>query len=186
MRRYQTVTRWSDDSRSTAYAVQRRRDDAEFTRTCRAALQAAGFAVDMGKQFFADAGVEVDLIATNRQGISFYITCRGTEQGARPGVARPSAARAYKKAIGRASALHAQGWGPSLLLTTFAPDTERSRALLAEVNPEVLFDVVNPLTDIYRLRWLARADERQLAADLDRRRKPSGQRRNNRTLMTQM
>ncbi len=105
MRRYQTVTRWPDNSRSTAHAAQkRRRDDAEFTRTCRAALQSAGFTVDIGKQFFADAGVEVDLIATNRQGISFYITCRGTEQGAHPGMARPSAARAYQKAIGRPAA----------------------------------------------------------------------------------
>jgi len=186
MRRLMTTTRWTATPRSTANAAQRRRDDAEFVKACRIALQAAGFTVDMGKQFFADAGVEVDLIATNRQGISFYITCRGTEQGPRPGAARPSAARTYKKAINRAAALHAQGWGPSLLLTTCAPDTERSRALLAAVNPEVLFDVVNPLTDVYRLRWLARADEHQLTADLARRRKPSGQRRNDRTLMTQM
>lgn len=157
-----------------------------FTQTCRAALLSAGFAVDAGRQFFADAGVEVDLIATNRQGISFYITCRGAEQ-ASVAAARASATRAYKKGIARAWALHMQGWGPSLLLTSYAPDTEKSRTLLAEVNPEVLFDVVNPLTDSRRLRWLARADERQLAADLDRRRKHSAPRgENNRTLMTQM
>lgn len=170
MPRYLTVVRWPGKPEVSGRRGPEKPAASVFTQTCRTALQAAGFAVDTGRQFFADAGVVVDLIATNRHGISFYITCRGAEQVVATAAGKASATRAYKKGIAAAWALHTQGWGPSLLLTSYAPDTEKARSLLAGVNPEVLFDVVNPVKDGRRLRWLASADERQLSADLDRRR----------------
>jgi hypothetical protein len=59
-----------------------------FEATCRQVLEAAGFTVDAVHQAIDDAGVEVDIIATNQHAISFFITCKGSYRGRRPGVRR--------------------------------------------------------------------------------------------------
>jgi hypothetical protein len=137
-----------------------------FGEDCRRALQAAGFTVDRAGQFFADAGVHVDIVATNRQAISFYITCKGVRAGSRTGA--PSAT-AFRKAVAQARALTDQGWGPVLLLAAHAAQARAVPGSEPRVDPEVIFDVLDPYTDGRRLRWLANADERQLRADLARR-----------------
>ena len=144
-----------------------RRQGLWFEELCRAILIDCGFTIDGEHVDFTDAGVEVDLIATNRHAISFYITCKGSYRGRRPGVQRTDT---LKKAIAEAQALHAQGWGPILLLTSHLPNTHSGRALLASVDPEVLFDAIDPLHNARRLRWLAGADEATLRRDLDARR----------------
>lgn len=131
------------------------------------ALMLAGFTIDGRRVRFADAGVEVDIIATNQQQISFYITCKGSMQGSRPGCERTDT---LKKAIAEALILHQHGWSPVLLLTSHRPTTPSGLAMLHSVDPEMLFDVVNPTTDGKRLRWLARATEADLARDLNTRR----------------
>ncbi len=138
-----------------------------FEDLCRAILVDCGFTIDGEHVDFTDAGVEVDLIATNRHAISFYITCKGSYRGQRPGVQRTDT---LKKALAEAQALHAQGWGPILLLTSHLPNTRSGRELLAGVDPEVLFDAIDPLHNSRRLRWIARADEAALRRDLDERR----------------
>jgi hypothetical protein len=145
-------------------------EEQAFTESCSQALRKAGFTVDTVHQFFPDARVMVDVIATNRHAISFYIACRGvnTCQDVLP---RSRATFVYKAAMTQAHALCAHGWGPLLLLTSYPPDTRQARTVLAQIDPQVLFDVVNPLTGARRLRWLANADERKLRADLERRRK---------------
>ena len=149
------------------YQASSRRQGAWFEDTCRQILEAAGFTIDGVRQFFPDAGVEVDLIATNLHAISFYITCKGSYRGDRPGARRTDT---LKKAIAEAYALHQQGWGPVLLLTSHLPNTRSGRALLASVDPEVLFDTINPLASDRRLRFLASADEARLREDLAARR----------------
>jgi hypothetical protein len=148
----------------------------DFPAACREVLAACGFSVEADGLYIPDARVNVDVIATNRNAISFYIMCTGAHE--RPvrdaGAANASHSRAsaaYKRAFATAQSLHGAGWGPLLLLTSYAPDTPRARALLAEIDPDVLFDVVNPLNDVRRLRWLANADERQLRHDLEKRRR---------------
>jgi hypothetical protein len=138
-----------------------------FEDLCRAILIDCGFIIDGQHVEFGDAGVEVDLIATNRHAISFYITCKGSYRGKRPGVQRTDT---LKKAIAEAQALHAQGWGPILLLTSHLPNTRSGRALLASVDPEVLFDTIDPLHNSRRLRWMAGSDEETLRRDLEERR----------------
>jgi hypothetical protein len=148
----------------------------EFPALAREILTACGFTVEADSQYFPDARVAVDVIATSHRAISFYVVCKGgrnpSGQVTAAGNAMHSrASAAYKRAYSTAQALHAAGWGPVLLLTSHAPDTARARNLLTQIDPEVLFDVVNPLRDVRRLRWLARADERQLRHDLERRRR---------------
>jgi hypothetical protein len=137
-----------------------------FEATCRQILEAAGFTVDAVHEVIDDAGVEVDIIATDQHTISFFITCKGSYRGRRPGTRRTDT---LKKAIAEAYALHQRGWGPVLLLTSHLPDTPTGRALLETVDPDVLYDAISVLEGERRLRWLAEADERQLVADLDRR-----------------
>jgi hypothetical protein len=131
------------------------------------ALSLAGFTIDARRERFGDAGIEVDIIATNEAGISFYITCKGSWQGSRPGCERTDT---LKKALAEAMLLHQHGWGPVLLLTSHRPTTPSGTAMLQSIDPEILFDAVNPLTDGKRLRWLAQATEADLARDLNARR----------------
>ncbi len=143
------------------------RQGAWFEATCRQILEAAGFAVAAVHQRIADAGVEVDLIGTNRHEISFFFTCKGSYRGRRPGVRRTDT---LKKAIAEAYALHQQGWGPVVLLTSHLPNTAGGRTLLASVDPAVLFDAIELPANGARLEWLAHAPEDELRRDLAARR----------------
>lgn len=138
-----------------------------FEDTCIQVLEASDFTITARLVYFWDAGVEVDIIANSRQEIAFYITCKGSYRGDRPGCRRTDT---LKKAVGDACALHEQGWGPVLLLTSHLPNTPSGIAMLRSVAPEFLFDAIEPLNDSRRLRWLAHATEAQLRADLAQRR----------------
>lgn len=138
-----------------------------FEKTSQDILESVGFTIDGVRERFADAGVEVDIIATNKHGISFYITCKGSWQGDRPGARRTDT---FKKAISEALMLHMQGWGPVLLLTSHKPSTPSGLAMLANIDPEIMFDVIDPINDSKRLQWLASATEDALRQDLRRRR----------------
>lgn len=137
-----------------------------FEATCQMVLQQAGFVLAETHLFIAEAGVNVDFIAHNADEVAFYITCKGSYQGERPGAKRTDT---LKKAIAESYALHAQGFGPILLLTSHLPDTPSGLALLASVDPDVLFDAIDATHGLKRLQWLARASETQLRADVQRR-----------------
>lgn len=138
-----------------------------FEESSRRVLEDVGFSIDARRELIADAGVEVDIIATNRHQISFYFTCKGSWRGARPGARRTDT---FKKAVAEALMLHSQGWGPVVLLTSHKPDTPAGRAMLANVDPEIMFDVIEPFKEARRLAWLATATEQQLRQDLQQRR----------------
>lgn len=138
-----------------------------FEQTSQQILSDVGFTIDAIRERIEDAGVEVDIIATNQHAISFYITCKGSWRGDRPGARRTDT---FKKAYSEAAMLHAQGWGPVLLLTSHKPDTKSGLAMLGNVDPEIMFDVIDPVKDAKRLQWLANASEAELRADLQRRR----------------
>lgn len=138
-----------------------------FEESSRRVLEDVGFTIDARRAVIADAGVEVDIIATNRQQISFYFTCKGSWRGRRPGARRTDT---FKKAVAEALMLHAQGWGPVVLLTSHKPDTPAGRAMLANVDPEIMFDVIDPIQEAKRLQWLAAATEQELRQDLQQRR----------------
>jgi hypothetical protein len=138
-----------------------------FEESSQRVLEDVGFSIDARRVLIADAGVEVDIIATNRQQISFYFTCKGSWRGARPGARRTDT---FKKAVAEALMLHSQGWGPVVLLTSHKPDTPAGRAMLANVDPEIMFDVIEPFKEARRLAWLATASEQKLRQDLQQRR----------------
>jgi hypothetical protein len=142
-------------------------ESVRFAKLCRAILRDCGFAVDGEQVDFAEAGVTVDLVATNRRAISFYIICRGSYRGRQPGLQR---AATLQQALAGAQALHTHGWGPVLILTSHLPTTRGGRALLAGADLEVLFEAIDVLRNSRRLRWLANADEAVLRRDLDARR----------------
>lgn len=142
-------------------------ESVRFAKLCRAILRDCGFAIDGEQVDFPEAGVTVDLVATNRRALSFYMLCHGSYHGRQPGLQR---AATLKQALAAAQALHGQGWGPVLVLTSHLPRTRSSRALLAGVDPEVLFEAIDVLRNSRRLRWLANADEAILRRDLDARR----------------
>jgi hypothetical protein len=91
-----------------------------FEESSRRVLEDVGFTIDAQRAVIADAGVEVDIIATNRQQISFYFTCKGSWRGRRPGARRTDT---FKKAVAEALMLHAQGWGRWCC----SPPTSRTR-----------------------------------------------------------
>jgi hypothetical protein len=142
-------------------------ESVRFAKLCRAILRDCGFTIDGEQVDFAEAGVTVDLVATNRRALSFYILCHGSYHGRQPGLQRTAT---LKQALAAAHALHAQGWGPVLVLTSHLPRTRGARALLAGMDPEVLFEAIDVLRTSRRLRWLANADEATLRRDLDARR----------------
>jgi hypothetical protein len=143
------------------------RQGAWFEDACLRVLLEAGFGIDAMHQTIADAGVEVDFIATSRVEISFYVLCKGSFRGRRPGLRRTDT---LKKALAEAQALRRQGWAPVLLLTSHLPNTPAGRALLAGADPDVLFDAIALLDGERRLSWLAEASEAWLRADMARRR----------------
>lgn len=142
-------------------------ESVRFAKLCRAILRDCGFTIDGEQVDFAEAGVTVDLVATNRRAISFYIVCKGSYHGRQPGLQR---AATLRQALAAAQTLHTHGWGPILILTSHLPKTRGGQALLADVDPEVLFETIDVLRNSRRLRWLAHADEALLRRDLDARR----------------
>jgi hypothetical protein len=139
-----------------------------FEELCVCILQDAGWQIVEQRVTFPEAGVEVDIIATNQRAISFYFTCKGSFSGERPGCIRTDT---LKKALHEAHALHGQGWGPVVLLTSHLPDTPSGLAMLENTDPDELFDAINPLQSDRRLRWLAQASEAELQADIEKRRR---------------
>lgn len=145
----------------------RQSEGARFAKLCRAILRDCGFTIDGEQVDFAEAGVTVDLVATNRHALSFYIICRGSYRGRQPGLQRRTT---LVQTLAGAQGLHTHGWGPVLILTSHLPSTRGGQALLAGVALEVLFEAIDVLRNSRRLRWLANADEATLRCELDARR----------------
>lgn len=134
-----------------------------FERESELAVALAGFEIAGLRVDIPDAGVEADIIAHNKHGIAFYITCKGSLQGERPGCLRTDT---LKKAIAEAYCLSRAGFNPTLLLASHLPEDGRGATMLGLVSPEILFDALIPSHDGKRLRWLAQADEAALHGDL--------------------
>lgn len=134
-----------------------------FEMSCDLALRCAGFQLDNVRVTFKQIGVEVDITATNKFGIPFYFTCKGSMRGTRPGARRTDT---LKKAICDAFLLSQAGLTPVILLTSHIPDTGSGRAMLNSLPRDVLFDALNPWIHGERLCWLAIADKTALDTDM--------------------
>lgn len=126
----------------------------EFLEHCEAKLTPAGFVVSKGGAPFADIGIEPDLLALNRQGLVFYVMCKGSRRGPRPGCRRTDT---LKKAIAELWLLHSSGRSPVLLMTSHLPEKGTGMAMLTAAQARFPFEVVIPGEDDERLRQLANA-----------------------------
>lgn len=130
-----------------------------FEDTCVKSLEYAGFTVNARRQHLTGVEVEVDIIATNTHAISFYIDCKGSLQGERPGLIRTDT---LKKAIAELLLLHHGGWGPLLLMASHIPENGAGKRWLEIAHQWIPFITVNPLTDSRLLHQLALADEQRI------------------------
>lgn len=134
-----------------------------FEQNCQMSLECAGFKIDDEQVLLKDIGVEVDLIATNQNNISFFVTCKGSMRGARPGSRRTDT---LKKALCDAFLMSQAGWSPVILMTSHVAESGSGRAMLEAMNREVLYDVLDPWNHGARLCWLANASEAELLEDM--------------------
>lgn len=134
-----------------------------FEQNCRMSLECAGFEISRTHMLVREIGVEIDIVATSRQGISFFVTCKGSMRGDRPGARRTDT---LKKALCDAFLLSQEGWTPVILMTSHVADSGSGRAMLEAVSRNVLYDVLNPWNHSARLEWLASAGETDLERDL--------------------
>lgn len=131
-----------------------------FEETCIKALEWSGFHIADRRTRFDDLGVDVDIIATNAKDISFYINCKGSLYGPRPGLKRTDT---LKKAIADAWLLKLGGRGPCLLLTSHIPEDGVGKTMLNLALTEGLYiAVIRPVEDQPRLRFLGSASEADL------------------------
>ena len=107
--------------------------------------------------------VEIDRIYTNKHGISFFTTIKGSFRGDRPGCIRTDT---LKKAIAEALFIKLEGWGPVLLATSHVPQKGRGAKMLEIIDREILFGVVDLFNGREYLEWLANATEEELRNDL--------------------
>jgi hypothetical protein len=137
---------------------------AAFEEICEGALAQAGFDLAGRHIYVAAAGVNSDFVVTNRHGLLFYVTAKGSWSGSRPGLIRTDT---FRKAIAEAALLTWRGYGRVLLLSTHLPAAGSGLAMLRATPRTVLFDVLHPTRNAARLRWLASATGPALTDDLE-------------------
>jgi len=136
---------------------------ASFEKNCIEALKYAGWRiVDRRVQL---KSVEVDIIATNKQEISFYITSKGSVRGPRAGFRRTDT---VKKAVAEAYFMIAEGREPVLIMASPLPRATdgRTKEMIIKLERRLVFDIINPYDDGKRLTWLFNATEKDLEKDL--------------------
>ncbi len=137
---------------------------AAFEEICEGALNEAGFVLCGRHIYVAAAGVNSDFVVTNRHGLLFYVTAKGSWSGSRPGLRRTDT---FRKAIAEAALLTWRGYGRVLLLSSHLPGAGSGLAMLRATPRSVLFDVLHPTRNAARLRWLAGANTKAISQDLE-------------------
>lgn len=140
----------------------------DFRQQCVAALRHNGFSDIHTEVRFADVGIQIDIVATNKQGISLAIECKGSYQGDRPGSMRTDS---VLKAIGEAL-LFSQSEGrdlfpPLILMTSHIADEKSARLQLGGAPTSIIADVFGPFHH-KRLAWWAKATEEDILNHLSR------------------
>ncbi len=141
----------------------------EWRDLCVKALERSGFVEIQLEQHLPDVGITLDIIATNQQGISLTIECKGSMMGDRPGSKRTDT---VLKAIGEAFLLTqsaaAVHFPPMILMTSHIASAGAARAMLGAVPASIIADVLNPYNHAKRIAWWATASERAISAHLER------------------
>ena len=137
----------------------------DFEETCVKALEFAGW--EIVDRRVSLPTVEIDIIATNNDGISFYITCKGSIRGPRPGFKRTDT---IKKAIAEAHFIKYEGFAPVLVMASPLPTAEvgRATAMIKALDRNFIYDIINPYSDGKRIKWMCNATEEQLKEDIEK------------------
>jgi hypothetical protein len=129
----------------------------DFRDQCVKALLYNEFVSASIEEKFVDVGIQLDIIATNKHGISLAIECKGSMRGDRPGSRRTDS---VLKAVGEAYLFRqseaAAMFPPMLLMTSHIADDKAARAMLGAVATDVIADVFHPY-HTRRIRWWANA-----------------------------
>jgi hypothetical protein len=104
-------------------------------------------------------GVEVDIIAENQNGIAFFFSVKASWRGDRQGLKRTDTLR---KAIGEALLIKLNTGNPAIIITSHKPTKGTGKEALDLIPKDILFDVIELHNDSKRLKWLAKATERDL------------------------
>ena len=121
-----------------------------FGKMCDITLEGQGWEL-RGREHIAIAGIEVDQVADNQHGISFFFEYKGSTEGSRPGLRRTDST---KKALCNAFLLQGLGIGPYVIITSHMPLPGSDSAVMLEQAGKAVFDVIclsNP-KDVARLR----------------------------------
>lgn len=145
-----------------SFAGQQGRD---FEEACIKALEFSGW--EIADRRVSLPTVEIDIIAKNRERTSFYITCKGSIRGPRPGFKRTDT---IKKAIAEAYFIHYEGFSHVLVMASPLPaaETGRATAMIRALSRDFIFDIINPYNDGRRLKWMCDATEEELRADMEK------------------
>jgi len=100
---------------------------------------------------------------TNRHDIAFYISCKGSMRGERPGLMRTDT---LKKALGEATILDLSMNNPLIVMTSHTPVDGAGKDMLSIIPRRLFFDVIIPWQDGKRLAWLYEANEQALEEDM--------------------
>lgn len=136
-----------------------------FEETCVLALKLAGFEIADQRVAFHEIGIEIDIVGTNKKGISFYFECKGSMRGDRPGLERTDT---VKKGLLSGYKLAEIGFSPFVMLTSHKPTEGRAAAMIHSTPRNILFDLLHPIEDHGRLCWLAYADDKLLEQELSK------------------
>lgn len=139
------------------------RDGADFHKVCIAALERYNFSVMQSNLRVVDCGVDVDIVAQNKNGVTFMIECKGGyNRGMKPGGMRSS--DNVRKAIASAYCLSCseshtgQPYTPLLVMTTdMARPDSVNFAQLSVVRTSMMLDIVSD-RDYAQLKFWSRAD----------------------------
>lgn len=126
-----------------------------FEEHCRFVLEAMGYTCGP-KLRLPEIGVEVDIPLTGPGG-DFLVECKGSWQGARPGLLRSDT---VKKAIANGALLqasrllHGQAYPPYVVLTSHLPTTGAAAAMLNVALEDGMLLAAITMNDHLRLKQL--------------------------------
>ena len=132
-----------------------------FQEMCQWSLDGLGFDLRTSVDL-RDIGIEVDMLADNAQGISFFVECKGSMHGERPGLIRTDT---MKKALCNGFLLRELGVGPYVIMTSHLPTMHSAAGkMLMAAGRVVVFDVIRPLvrSDMKRLETFLTMDTEEL------------------------
>jgi len=142
-----------------------------FHSQCLVALKYAGFDIEKSRYRVASVGIEVDIVASNKHGITMFFECKGSIRKSgndRPGLERTDS---IKKAIANAYLFSLsdeyETCSPLIILASHLSSDGAGIAMLNAVPRNVILDVINPNEHGDRLQWLAGADSDDLESDME-------------------